>query len=91
MKDLFARVNAITKRMVALMAERIEETRVATEVLMPLLEPGSWHLTHYICLFSNQAEKVMTMILKVVAMKTVPPAIVMIPEEAKKREVQMPA
>ena len=88
MKDLFAKVNAITKRMVALMAERIEETRVATEVLIPLLEPGSWHLTHYICLFSNQAEKV---ILKVVAMKTVPPAIVMIPEETKKMEVQMPA
>ena len=36
MKDLFARVNAITKRMAALMAERIEETRVATEVLIPL-------------------------------------------------------
>ena len=31
------------------------------------------------------------MILKVVAMKTVPPAIVMIPEETKKMEVQMPA
>ena len=91
MKDLFARVNAITKRMVALMAERIEETRVATEVLIPLSEPGSWQLTHYSCLFSNQAEKVMTMILKVVAMKTVPPAIVMIPEETKKMEVQMPA
>ena len=36
MKDLLARANAITKRMAALMAERIEATSVATEAFTPL-------------------------------------------------------
>ena len=62
MKDLLARANAITKRMAALMAERIEATRVATEVFTPPCEPGSQQSAYYL---SNQEEKVvmMTMIL----------------------------
>ena len=66
MKDLLARANAITKRMAALMAERIEATSVATEVFTPPCEPGSQQSEYYkylsIC-YQEERVVMLTMIL----------------------------